>query len=188
MRVKRLFMMLPALALALSQMQAGGKLNLRDITNGEFRAETMSEVKPMADGETYAQISDDGKRIVTYSFKTGKQVGVLFDAATARGPQVHRVQGYIISPDGRKMLIQTQTTPIYRRSFTAVYYIFDLKNNKLKPLSDGGPQQTPIFSPDGNQIAFVRDNNIHLVKLLYDNAESEVTKDGKRNEVINGVP
>ena len=53
-------MMLPALALALSQMQAGGKLNLRDITNGEFRAETMSEVKPMADGETYAQISDDG--------------------------------------------------------------------------------------------------------------------------------
>ena len=188
MRVKRLFMMLPALVLALSQMQAGGKLNLRDITNGEFRAETMSEVKPMADGETYAQISDDGKRIVTYSFKTGKQVGVLFDAATARGPQVHRVQGYIMSPDGRKMLIQTQTTPIYRRSFTAVYYIFDLKNNKLEPLSDGGPQQTPIFSPDGNQIAFVRDNNIHLVKLLYDNAESEVTKDGKRNEVINGVP
>ena len=63
-----------------------------------------------------------------------------------------------------------------------------IQNNKLEPLSDGGPQQTPVFSPDGNVIAFVRDNNIHLVKLLYDNAESEVTKDGKRNEVINGLP
>jgi dipeptidyl-peptidase-4 len=188
MRRTSYFSLIVGLMLICAQVQAGEKLKLRDITNGEFRAETMSEVKPLADGESYAQISDDGKRIVAYSFKTGKQVGILFDAATARGPQVHRVQGYIISPDGRKILIQTQTTPIYRHSFTAVYYIFDLKNNKLEPLSDGGPQQTPIFSPDGNQIAFVRDNNIHLVKLLYDNAESEVTKDGKRNEVINGIP
>ena len=93
-----------------------------------------------------------------------------------------------MSPDGRRILIQTQTKPIYRRSFTAVYYIYDIRNNKLEPLSDGGPQQTPVFSPDGNQIAFVRDNNIFLVKLLYDNAESQVTKDGKRNEVLNGIP
>ena len=175
------------LALSVS-MQAGDKLNLRDITRGEFRSESMTEVCPVADGETYAQISDDGKRIVTYSFKTGKQVGTLFDAATARGAQIQRVQGYIVSPDGRRLLIQTKTKPIYRHSFTAEYYIFMIQNNKLEPLSDGGPQQTPVFSPDGNQIAFVRDNNIHLVKLLYDNAESQVTKDGKFNEVINGIP
>jgi dipeptidyl-peptidase-4 len=56
------------------------------------------------------------------------------------------------------------------------------------PLSEGGPQQMPMFSPDGTMIAFVRDNNIHLVKLLYDNAESQVTKDGRTNEVINGIP
>ena len=142
----------------------------------------------MAGGETYAQISADGKRIVTYSFKTGKQVGTLFDATTARGAQINRVHGYIISPDGRRLLIQTNTKSIYRRSFTADYYIYMIQNNKLEPLSDGGPQQTPVFSPDGNQIAFVRDNNIHLVKLLYDNAESQVTKDGKRNEIINGIP
>ena len=55
-------------------------------------------------------------------------------------------------------------------------------------MSDGGPQQTPVFSPDGNQIAFVRDNNIYLVNLLSDSAESQVTKDGKRNEIINGIP
>lgn len=37
-------------------------------------------------------------------------------------------------------------------------------------------------------MAFVRDNNIFLIKLLYDNSESQVTKDGKFNEVINGIP
>ena len=187
MNTKLSFIAFALLSFAIT-MKAGDKLSLRDITRGEFRAESMTEVRPLADGETYAQISDDGKRIVTYSFKTGKQVGVLFDAATARGAQINRVQGYIISPDGRRLLIQTKTRPIYRRSFTAEYYIYMIQNNKLEPLSEGGPQQTPVFSPDGNQIAFVRDNNIHLVKLLYDNAESQVTKDGKFNEVINGIP
>ena len=177
-----------ALCLACLSVNAGGKLDLKAITKGEFSQETMTAVRPSADGETYTQISSDGKQIVSYSFRTGKQESVVFDAATARGGQVSRVDNYIMSPDGRRILIQTQTNPIYRRSFTAVYYIYDIRNNKLEPLSDGGPQQTPVFSPDGNQIAFVRDNNIYLVKLLYDNAESQVTKDGKRNEVLNGIP
>lgn len=184
----RLLTICAAMLIVSVQTVAGGKLNLKDIVRGEFRAKTMKEVRPMPDGETYAQISDDGKRILTYSFKTGQQAGVLFDATTARGAQIQRVEGYILSPDGSRILIQTQTTPIYRHSFTAVFYIYHIRNNKLEPLSEGGPQQTPVFSPDGNLIAFVRDNNIHLVKLLYDNAESQVTKDGKRNEVLNGIP
>ena len=167
---------------------AGEKLTLEEITSGVFRQDYMQAVRPMADGETYSQISDDGKQVVTYSFRTGKQVSVLFDAATARGAQIGSVDNYIMSPDGKRMLIQTQTESIYRHSFTAVFYIYDIRNNKLVPLSDGGPQQTPVFSPDGNQIAFVRQNNIYLVKLLYDNAESQVTKDGNWNEVINGIP
>ena len=164
------------------------RLTIKEIVDGAFRAETLSKVTPLSDGETYAQISADGQRIVQYSFSTGKQIGVLFDAATARGPKVSRVDGYIMSPDGKRLLIQTQTRSIYRHSFTAQYYIFLIQNNKLEPLSEGGPQQTPMFSPDGNVIAFVRDNNIWLVKLLYDNAESQVTKDGKQNEIINGIP
>ena len=177
-----------AVAMTAVCAMAGQQISLKDITSGAFRGESMTAVTPLADGETYAQISDDGQRIVAYSFRTGKQTAVLFDAATARGPKVNRVDGYIMSPDGKRMLIQTQTKRVYRRSFTATYYIYMIQNNKLEPLSDGGPQQTPVFSPDGNVIAFVRDNNIHLVKLLYDNAESQITKDGKFGEVINGIP
>ena len=186
--MKRKMMVLAALLVATSQLMAGQKLTLKEITGGALRAEYMNEVRPMEGGETYAQISGDGQQIVTYSFKTGKKVGVLFDVATVRGPKIERVDGYIVSPDGKNLLIQTQTKPIYRRSFTAVYYIYNIQNNKMEPLSEGGPQQTPLFSPDGNQIAFVRDNNIWLVKMLYDNAESQVTKDGRFNEVINGIP
>jgi dipeptidyl-peptidase-4 len=184
----RLLVLSTLVALTISHSVAGEKLSLVDITRGAFRSEVMRAVKPMADGETYSQISDDGKRVVTYSFRTGKEMGVLFDATTARGEQIGSIDGYIISPDGKRLLIQTKTKPIYRHSFTAVYYLYDIRNNKLEPLSDGGPQQTPLFSPDGNQVAFVRENNIFLVKLLYDNAESQVTKDGKFNEVINGIP
>ena len=176
------------LMMSVSGMHAGEKLSLKEMTRGAFRSEVMQAVRPLADGETYGQMSADGKRVESYSFRTGQQVAVLFDVATARGAKLEEVDDYIMSPDGRRMLIQTQTKSIYRHSFTAVYYIYDIRNNKLEPLSDGGPQQTPVFSPDGNQIAFVRDNNIYLVKLLYDNAESQVTKDGKRNEIINGIP
>ena len=176
------------LMVSFSGMRAGEKLSLKAITRGEFRSEMMQAVRPLADGETYGQMSADGKRVESYSFRTGQQVAVLFDVATARGAKLDQVDDYIMSPDGRRMLIQTQTKPIYRHSFTAVYYIYDIRNNILEPLSNGGPQQTPVFSPDGNQIAFVRDNNIFLVKLLFDNAESQVTKDGKRNEIINGIP
>ena len=169
-------------------MSAGQKLVLKDITRGEFRGEQMSAVTPLSDGESYACISADGKQIVRYSFRTGKQTGILFDAATARGSKIDRVEGYVMSPDGKNLLVQTKTAPIYRRSFAATYYIYNIGNNKLEPLSNGGPQQTPVWSPDGTQVAFVRDNNIYLVKLLYGNAESLVTKDGKKNEVINGIP
>ena len=186
--MKRLTLLGAVLLATATTVLAGQQLTIKDITNGTFRTESMVGVEPLSDGESYTQISSDGKQIVKYSFKTGKQSGVLFDVNTARGSKIERVDGYVMSPDGRHMLIQTKTKSIYRHSFTAVYYIFNVANNRLVPLSDGGPQQTPVWSPDGNQVAFVRDNNIFLVKLLYNNAESQVTKDGKFNEVINGLP
>ena len=177
-----------AMMMAATHMMAGQKLDLKEITSGAFREETIAAVTPLADGESYAQISSDSKQIVKYSFRTGKQTEVLFDVNTARGPKVEKIDGYVMSPTGKRILIQTGTKKIYRHSFTATYYIYEVVNNKLVPLSDYGPQQTPVWSPDGEQVAFVRDNNIFLVKLLYNNAESQVTKDGERDKVINGLP
>ncbi len=179
---------LAVLCLAACQLLAGQSLTLKEITSGAFRHETMAGVKPLDGGDSYAQISADRQQIVSYSFRNGEKNGVLFDAATARGPKIDRIDGYIISPTGKRILIQTNTKAIYRRSFTATYYIYEAVNNKLVPLSEGGPQQTPVWSPDGEQVAFVRDNNIFLVKLLYNNAESQVTKDGEDGKVKNGIP
>lgn len=163
-------------------------LNLKDIANGTYAAEYLSAVTPLSDGESYAMISKDGKQIVKYSYKTGKQVAVLFDVNNTVGESVNGFDNYIMSPDETKMLIQTDTKKIYRRSFTATYYIYNISDKRLERLSDKGREQSPVWSPDGLKVAYVRDNNIFLIKLLYGNAESQVTKDGKPNCVINGVP
>ena len=168
--------------------KASKGLELKDITSGVYRAEGISALVPSKDGEGYTQLSEDTKRIARYSFKTGKETEELFDVANASGAKLEAIDGYIMSPDGKRILIQTNTKSIYRHSFTADYYIYTIASKKLVPLSKNGAQQTPLFSPDGTMIAFVRDNNIFLIKLLYDNAESQVTKDGKKNEVINGIP
>ena len=164
------------------------QVTLQEVATSADRTEGIYGIKPMLDGEHYTQISRDGKKIVKYSFKTGKEVSTIFDVETARDCKLKRFDDYIMSPDESKILIQTETKAIYRHSFTAVYYLFNVRNNTIEPLSDGGPQQVPLFSPDGNQIAFVRDNNLFLVKLLFGNSESQVTTDGKFNEVLNGIP
>lgn len=177
--------------LCLSFMTAvcnGQDLDLKRITQGAYRAEGIMAVVPAADGESYMQLSRDGKRVVRSSFKTGKEIETVFDVATAHGAQLDNIEGYIMSPDGKRMLVQTATQEIYRHSFTAEYYIYTIASRKLVPLSKNGAQQTPLFSEDGTMIAFVRNNNIFLIKLLYDNAESQVTKDGRMNEIINGIP
>ena len=164
-------------------------LNLRDITNGVYSPQYIYGVNPMNDGETYTQLSPDHKRIIRRSFKTGKEVGVVFDVEKARGPvKLQAIDGYTMSPDESRILLRTQTKSIYRHSYTAVHYIYSVGNKSFEALSDGGPQQVPLFSPDGNLIAFVRDNNLFLVKLLFGNSESQITKDGKFNEVLNGIP
>ena len=170
------------------QTGAAEKIDLKKITSGEFAAQRMHGIDPIEGTDQYASISDDGKRIVQYSFKTGKESGVLFDVDNTQGSTIKDFDGYIMSPDGNRMLIQTKTQSVYRHSQKAEYYLYNVHSRKLDPLSENGPQQVPTWSPDGNQVAFVRDGNIFIVKLLYDNAEVQITKDGKFNEVINGIP
>ena len=180
--------MCAAMLLATSVVPAQERISLKALANGEFSAKTVSGITPIRGTDQYARISADGKQIVQYSFKTGKQTAVLFDVNNTQGETIKKLDGYLMSPDGQRMLIATNRQAVYRRSYKADWYIYTIQSRKLEKLSEGGPQQAPVWSPNGQQVAFVRDNNIFLVKLLYDNAESQVTKDGKVNEIINGIP
>ena len=193
---KVLVLLLLSASTLVGYSQANSQLDLKEIVSGKYRPQTIRNIVAMPDGDHYAQMNAEGTKITKYSFKTGEPVEVIFDVATAREGDFKRFDSYQFSPDGTKMLIATNTKPIYRHSFTADYYLYPLSRNldgivsanKLEKLSDGGPQQTPVFSPDGTMVAFVRDNNIHLVKMLYGNSESQVTTDGKFNSIINGHP
>lgn len=186
--MRKLFFFCAFLLMASTTINAATKIDLKAVTDGTFAAERVSGIDALPGTDQYARISADGKQIQTYSFKTGKQTGVIFDVDNTVGERISDFDGYILSPDGKRMLISTNTEYVYRRSFKANYYIYNMQSKKLDKLSDGGKQQVPVWSPDGLQVAFVRDNNIFLVKLLYDNSESQVTKDGKFNHIINGIP
>ncbi|MBQ1198900.1 MAG: S9 family peptidase [Bacteroidaceae bacterium] len=187
--IKKILLVLTVLfspLMSATGMAENGPLSLKSITGGEFYAHGIYGVNPLADGESYSQLVD-GKRIVVSSFKTGEQTGILFDADNTKGKvKVSRIDGYIMSPNQKNILLRTQTQSIYRHSTTAVYYIYNVQNRTLVPLSDGGPQECPLWSPDGNMVGFVREGNLFLVKLLFDNAEVQITKDGKFNSIING--
>ena len=162
------------------------QIKIEDVTDGTYRPKTIKSFVPLSDGESYTQISDDGNVIERHSFKNGALIGTLFDVRTARNFNLESFSGYIVSPDEQNILIETDARQIYRNSSVATYYIYNVRNNTLAPLSENGPQECPKFSPDGNIIAFVRSGNLFLVKLLYNNAEIQITKDGEENKVLNG--
>ena len=84
----------------------------KEIVSGEFIPQGISGVIPIpGDGEHYSQMNADKTQIIKYSFKTGKPVEVLFDAATARECPFKKFDSYSFSPDGSKLLIATETTP-----------------------------------------------------------------------------
>ena len=167
-----------------SVMQAAEKLDLKSITSGAFSASYVTGINPIEGTDLYASISSDGKQVVSYSFKTGKQVTVLFDVEAAKAP-MKSVEGYVMSPDGKKMLVFTKSKAVYRRSFKAEYFIYDIARKTIKKLSEGENQQVATWSPDSRHIAFVKDNNIFVTD---GEKEVQVTRDGKFNEVINGIP
>ena len=185
--MKHLFSLFTFIAISLSAI-AGNDVTLHDVMYGGYWPQTYAAIKPMADGEHFARMSDDHSMILKGSFKNGAIVDTLFNAATARGFDQKRIDGYQFSPDEQLILLQTKTKGIYRNSFTAEHYIYSRKNNKVEPLSQNGAQQVPKFSPDGTMIAFVRDNNLFLVKLLFGNSESQITTDGEFRKIINGIP
>lgn len=182
--MKRILLMCAAL-LSASLLHAGDTITLKSFTDGDFAAKRIQGMRPLEGSDEYAQISADGGKVVAFSFRTGKQVRTLFDVKDTKGETIKSFDDYEITADGKHMLIQTNYKRIYRRSFTADFYIYNIEDKSLRKLSEGGSEQIPTFSPDGKKIAFVRKNNIFITD---GKEEKQITTDGKFNEIINGLP
>ena len=167
--------------------QAQKQLTLEDfVTKKTFKSETVSEITPMNDGAYFTTLKD-GNKIVKYSYATGEEVAVLFDKQMVDDKKISNITSYTFSNDEKRILLETNKKSIYRRSYTAEYFVWDFYTKTLFQVSDKGPQQVATFSPDGERVAFVRDNNI-FVKTIKFGSEAQVTTDGKKNEIINGIP
>ena len=142
----------------------------------------------MPDGQSYLTLSADHTAIVRYDTKTGKEIETFVDLKKTRETTLPDIEGFITSANASQLLLYRNVTPIYRRSFTAEYYVYEVRSRLLRPLSDiHSVQRSPIFSPNSRMVAFVgTDNNIHIKKLDY-KTEIAVTEDGRQGEIINGV-
>lgn len=149
---------------------------------------SIKEMKPMPDGVSYLCVSADGKSIEKYSYKTGKFVETVFSVDNIKGDvKISEFDGYAISENGRYILLWNDTEGIYRYSFRAQHFVYDIARGTMKRVSEGGKQRGAVISHDGCMVAFMRDNNIFISNLDYD-TELQITKDGAEGKVINGTP
>lgn len=164
-------------------------ITLEDIwVNYSFYPQSIRGLHSMNNGVHYTQIDRDG--IVKYSYKTGEKVEVLVERnklkPNADTPPINFTQ-YNFSADEQKVLLFADNEQIYRHSFVARNYVWDIENAKLTEIANGQKQRLATFNPSADKIAYVRDNNIFIFDLT-DNTEKQITSDGKTNEIINGAP
>ncbi|MCG8385401.1 MAG: S9 family peptidase [Cytophagales bacterium] len=148
---------------------------------GTFRQKSVRGINWMKDGRYYS--AQQGNDIVKYDVTTGEQVETILKGANLQ-PSIS-FSSYSFSEDESKLLLMTERESIYRRSYRAEFYVYDLENNDLKKLSNGGKQSYARFSPNGTKVAFTRDNDLFYVNIT-DMSEVRVTDDGKFNHIING--
>lgn len=158
---------------------------LFDITDGKYRAARPGMLRSMNDGEHYTQLKN-GTTILKYSYRTGQVTDTLMHLPGIKNSPLKSVSGYIISPKETKILVYTTTEQRYRRSFTADYYIYDIKYKEFDPLSASRPQENPLFSPDDRYIAFAHKNNLYMKKVDF-KTDIQITKDGAKGSIINGI-
>ena len=158
---------------------------LKALTNGEFRAKNLLNVVQLNDNR-YAEISENGKAIVA-KFYTSDKTDTLFNTEKIANCPIKNIDFFEFSQNEQKILISTEKKMIYRRSFTAEYYVYDVFRKRIEPLTENGRVQMACFSPNGRIVAFARDNNLFLKKLDFE-TESQITKDGEKNKIINGTP
>ncbi|MDR2841273.1 MAG: DPP IV N-terminal domain-containing protein [Paludibacter sp.] len=159
---------------------------LYDITDGKFRPKMIAIPRSMNDGEFYSSAIDN-QAIIKCEYRSGNVVDTLFSISKAKKCPFKDFAGYEFSPDEKKILLYRNVHYRYRRSFTADYYIYDIKRREITPLSEYGSQEVPLFSPDSRYVAFARENNLYIRKLDF-GTEIAVTNDGIAGKIINGIP
>jgi dipeptidyl-peptidase-4 len=159
------------------------QITVEDFTiRNTFGQKSVTGINWMNDGKFYSSLA--GNKIIKYSITTGQPVETLVDGNTLSPSLI--IDDYSLSHDEKKILLLTNFQSIYRRSYSANYYVYDLQTKSVKELSSKGKQSYAAFSPDGSKVAFVRSNNIFLINLA-DMTEIQVTEDGKFNFIINGT-
>ncbi len=163
------------------------KISLEEIWNGTFSQERLESLRSLNNGTEYIVLNQDRNAgtssIDVYSYKTGEKVRSLVNSANL--DQIKNFDSYQLSDSEGKILLGTQEEQIYRRSSRGIYYVYDVSTGSLSKLTDNKVQE-PTFSPDGSKVAFVYNNDIYY-KDLSSGKEVQVTKDGKKNEIINGI-
>ncbi len=173
--------------------QQRNPITLEDIwQRGTFQESTVRGVNWMANGQFYSsQVADRARgvsHVIRYNITTGAVTDTIANGTRLIAQGENRpinFDSYSFGPGERSMLFATNTEPIYRRSYKADYYVYDLGSNQLRRLSAGGPQSYATFSPDGTKIAFTRDNNLFYTDLAT-MQEVQVTTTGEFNRIIHG--
>jgi len=144
-------------------------------------------MRSMANGSYYSVLENDS--INVYKYKNGNYVKTIVTASELipEGKKENiKLGNYTFSKDENKILFPTKTEYIYRHSSKSEFYIWDIKNKTLQQLSENGKQRLASFSPDGSKVGFIRNNNL-FIKNLTSNTETQITKDGLYNNIINGT-
>ena len=162
-------------------------ITLEEIYDGTFRMQYLDRLHSMNNGKEYAVLNTDRntgtKTLDVYSYKTGEKVNTLINSSEIEG--LDYFIGYTLSADESKALLSTKMRSIYRRSSLGVFYVYDLETKELVQVAEEAIQE-PTFSPDASKVAYGLDNNIYI-KDLASGTTTQVTTDGAKNKVINGI-
>ena len=169
--------------------------DIKQIRNGEWTAHSVEPFRSTSDGKHYTALTPDHRAIVKYRYSNGEAVDTLLNldnVTPEKGLDVSllTLDGYELSRDEQRLLLYSNTEYIYRRSFKAHYYYYVIGRKNFKRLTTDKIQAATL-APDGRQVAFVREGDLYITKVMsagIDLAERRVTEDGERNKIINGVP
>jgi len=184
---KRTAFLVAFLLIGLSTFAQDSEITMDDIyTTHKFNPDRVWGLRSMSNGSYYTTVAytRKGQNIIKYSYASGDSIQEIFSTASLNQPL--QFDSYRFSSDETQIMFTTDVEHIYRHSTRENVWIYNLESKKLQKVSENGKQRYSTFSPNGEKIAFVRDNNIFIYDLK-SSKETQVTTDGKFNHIINGA-